>query len=439
MKTKLEGIAKVAKERPKEPFTSLAHLINVDMIKMCHLEMGKEKASGVDKVTKEEYSKELETNLEGLVKRMKNHSYKPLPVRRVYIEKPGTSTKRPLGIPAYEDKLVQSALGKILNAIYEQEFLPCSFGFRPNRSCHDALSAIDKIIERRPVKYVVDVDIKGFFNNVDHEWMLKFVGHRIKDPNILRLISKMLKSGVVEAGIEHDTPVGTPQGGPVSPILANIYLHYVIDLWFEVKIRKQCKGAAFMVRYADDNIFCFENMEEAEEFYKLLRERLGKFKLEIAEEKSKIVELRKHRNGDENHQKPGTFDFLGFTHFIGKGRKSGERLKRKTSRKKYKNSLLRVKEWIKRNIHMAVNLLIKKLNQKLTGYYVYYGVSDNFPMLSKFDDEVRKLLFKYLNRRSQRRSYNEDKFKLLMEKYPLKQPKIYKNIFALKPGISYTV
>jgi RNA-directed DNA polymerase len=434
MGTKLEEIAKVAKERPKEVFTSLAHLINEESIIVSHKEMEKGKAAGVDSITKEEYAENLEQNVLGLISRMKKHSYKPQPARRTYIDKPGTDKKRPLGIPAYEDKLVQSALAKILNAIFEQEFLNCSFGFRPKRGCHDALRALDKILKKRPVNYIVDADIRGFFEHVDHKWLMKFVEHRIKDPNIIRLITRFLKAGVMEVGMKHDTPEGTPQGGVISPILANIYLHYVLDLWFEKRVRRQFSGTAFMVRYADDSVFCFEKKEEAEEFYEMLIERLGEFNLEVAKEKTKIVDF-----GKDDDDGSGTFDFLGFTHYRGKSRNGKLRVKRKTSRKKFKVSLVKCKEWIKLNRHMAKNLLMKKLNQKLSGNFRYYGISDNWQMLSKFRNEVKKVLFKYLNRRSQKRSYNSDKFKLFLEKYPLVEPRIHVNIFKLRNDIGYTV
>ena len=233
METKLKGIAEAARMRPNEKFTSLAHLINEEAIKECHREMSKKKAAGIDEMTKEEYEINVENNVNDLIRRMKRQAYKPQPVRRVYIPKPGTDKKRPLGIPAYEDKLVQAAMAKILNAIYEQDFLECSFGFRPNRGCHDALKVLDKILNKKEINYVVDVDIRGFFDHVDHEWMLKFLQHRITDPNILRIIARFLRAGIVDAGIEYDTPEGTPQGGVCSPILGNIYLHYVLDLWFE--------------------------------------------------------------------------------------------------------------------------------------------------------------------------------------------------------------
>lgn len=253
MLTKLAGIAKVAKMRPQERFTSLAHLINVELLTICHNEMDGRKATGVDNITKQAYSENLEENLRNLVQRMKKHAYRPQPVQRVYIPKPGTNKQRPLGIPAYEDKLVQAALAKILTAIYEQEFLDSSFGFRPNRGCHDAIKVLNVILVERPINYIVDADIRGFFDHVNHDWLITLIEHRIQDPNIIRLIKRMLKSGIMEEGIRYDTTEGTPQGGVISPILANIYLHYVIDLWFDKSVRKSCRGAAFMVRYADDS------------------------------------------------------------------------------------------------------------------------------------------------------------------------------------------
>jgi len=443
--TKLAGIAKVATKRPHEKFMSLAHLINVETLTICHEEMDGKKATGVDAVTKEAYDENLETNLHNLVNRMKRHSYRPQPVRRTHIPKPGTNKRRPLGIPAYEDKLVQSALAKILSAIYEPEFLDSSFGFRPNRSCHDALKVLNKILATRPINYIVDVDIKSFFDHVDHQWMIKFLEHRIGDPNIIRLIKRFLKSGIIEDRIKYNTVEGTPQGGLVSPVLSNIYLHYVIDVWFEKFVRKQCWGAAYMVRYADDNIFCFQSKNEAEAFYGALQERLGKFGLEISIEKSKIIAFGRKAGNKDNHgngtrgggSKPDTFDFLGFTHYCSKSRNGKFRVKRKTSRKKYRASLLRVKQWIQENRHLPTKTLMKILGLKLMGYYRYYAITDNIEMVKKFLDEVRRHLFKNLNRRSQNRSHNWDKYQLLLRKYPLPRPKICVNIFELRKGISY--
>jgi len=434
--TKLQEIAKVARLRPTEKFTSLAHLIDEERITICHEEMLKGKAVGVDEVTKEEYAEDLDRNVKDLIKRMKRNAYRPQPVKRVHIPKAGSDKKRPLGIPAYEDKLVQTALAKILSAIYEQQFMDSSFGFRPNRNCHDALKVLNEILHRRPINYVVDVDIKGFFDNVNHKWMMEFIKHRIEDPNILRLIGRFLRAGVVEAGVRYDTPEGTPQGGPISPILANIYLHYVVDLWFEKKMRRQYKGAAYMIRYADDKVYCFEHREEAEAFYKTLQERLEEFGLEISEDKSKIIAFGR-RAGSQTKGKPETFDFLGFTHYCSKSQNGKFRVKRKTSRKKYKASLLKAKEWIRNNRHQPKDALIEELNRKLKGYYNYYGITDNTPMLRKYVDEVKRMLFKYLNRRSQRKSYQWDKFQLFMKKYPLEKPRVKVSIFELKTELSY--
>ena len=442
MLTKLTGIAEVARLRPNEKFTSLAHLINADMLRMCHNEMDGKKATGVDAVTKEGYNQNLDKNLIDLVFRMKRQAYRPQPVRRTYIQKQGSSQLRPLGIPAYEDKLVQSALSKILVSIYEQEFLDSSFGFRPNRGCHDALKVLGNIIDHRPTNYVVDVDIRAFFDHVDHEWMIKFIEHRIQDPNIIRLIKRFLKAGLMDAGERHETTEGVSQGGQASPVLANIYLHYVMDLWFEKRIRKQCKGSAYMVRYADDAVFCFQFEAEAREFYTALADRLTQFGLEISKEKSKIIAFgqyatKKAKDKDGKSGKPETFDFLGFTHYCSTRQDGSFRVKRKTSNKKYRASLLRVKLWIKENRHFPKKILMDALRRKLLGNYRYYGITDNTRALRSFRQEVRRHLFKFLNRRSQRRSYTWDGFELFLKKYPLPKPKIYVNIFELRTHLSY--
>jgi group II intron reverse transcriptase/maturase len=434
METKLARIAEVAKANPNEKFTSLMHLINKEMLIQCHKEMSGRKATGIDEVTKAEYDRNLEESIDNLIARMKRQAYKPQPARRVNIPKPGTDKKRPLGIPAYEDKLVQSALRKILNAIYEQDFLECSFGFRPGRGGHDALKLLNKIVNKRQIRYVVDTDIKGFFDNVDHCWMMTFIEHRIEDKNLRRLIARFLKAGIMEAGIRYDTPRGTPQGGVCSPIMGNVYLHYVIDLWFEKIVRKYIKGKAYMVRYADDSIFCFEYKEDAISFYESLKKRLAKFNLEIAEEKTKIIELHKDNNDDQNG---GSFDFLGFTHYMGKDRNGNKQVMRKTSKKKYKESLLRCKGWIRKNRTMPVKQLMKKLIIKLQGHCNYYGVTGNRRTVGNFIDEVRSLIYKWLNRRSQKKSFDWSKFVLFLKKYPLPKAKVKVNIFEVGAGASY--
>lgn len=439
VETKLRRIAEIAKSKPEERFTSLIHLINKESLIQCHHEMKDKKAPGIDDVTKLEYEANLVGNIEELVTRMKRQTYKPQPTKRTYIPKLGSNDKRPLGIPAYEDKLVQAALAKILNAIYEQDFLECSFGFRPNRSCHDALKLSDKILNKTDVNYVVDTDIKGFFDNVDHEWMMKFIEHRIEEKNIKRLIVRFLKAGMIEEGIKYDTPQGTPQGGVCSPILANIYLHYVLDLWFDKIVRKHCKGAAYMIRYADDSIFCFQYKIDAENFYRSFIKRLGKFNLQVNETKTKYIKLDKDSNGTDDNDNNGgsSFDFLGFTHYVGKDRNGRKRIKRKTSKKKYNASLLRLKEWIKNNRTTPTNYVMKILKSKIQGHCNYYGITDNYVSVDNFIDECKRILYKWLNRRSQRKSFNWAKFNLFLKKYPLPKARTYVRIFDYGIGSSY--
>ena len=434
METKLERIAEVARTKPNERFTSLVHLINYEMIVTCHHELDGKKAAGVDEVTKAEYEKNLPENVENLIDRMKRQAYKPQPVRRVYIEK-DNGKKRPLGIPAYEDKLVQKALSKILNAIFEEDFLECSFGFRPGRSCHDALRVLGRIANKEEIHYVVDTDIKSFFDNVNHKWLMKFVDHRIQDSNLQRLVSRFLKAGIMEAGMKRDTYRGTPQGGVCSPILANVYLHHVVDLWFNNAVRKHMRGKAYMVRYADDIIFCFQYEDDVKRFYRALKKRLAKFELEISEEKTKIIKLPKDSDDDDDNN--NTFNFLGFTHYMGKCKDGVRRLKRKTSRKRHKRGLKRCKAWLRENRNMPTKEIMRILNRKLVGTYNYYAVSDNQKSIKYFHYEVRKLVFKWLNRRSQKKSFDWDKFEIFLRKYNIVRPIIKVNLYKLGLGSSY--
>jgi group II intron reverse transcriptase/maturase len=440
VETKLLRIAEVAKKDPEMKFTSLVHLLNEETLKQCHFELPNNKATGVNQTTKEEYGENLEENISNLVLRMKKNGYKPAPVRRTYIGKPGTNKKRPLGIPEHEDKMVQRGIAKILNAIYEQDFLDSSFGFRPNRNCHDALKILNRYIEKRYINFIVDADIKGFFDNVDHKWMMEFLNHRISDPNLLRLIARFLKGGYMEQGKIYNTDFGTPQGGVISPILANVYLHYVLDLWFEKTVRKQCKGQAYIVRYADDFVCCFQYEEDAHNFYKALIMRLGMFNLEIAEDKTKIIPFG--RFAEENckrkgNGKPSTFDFLGFTHYCSKSQDGRFRVKRKTSSKKIRAKLKECKEWLKANRTINIHVVKDRLNRSLKGYYNYYCITDNTPHVRNFLDKVQTLFFKWMNRRSQRKSFTWDKLILFLRRYPFPTPKVKVNIYELRGKISY--
>ena len=434
MQTKLERIARIAKERPEEKFTSLVHLINEESLIQAHRQMKAKKAPGIDTVTKDKYEENLTENVRGLITRMKRNSYRPQPVLRRYISKIGTTESRPLGIPAYEDKLVQLALKEILEAIYEQDFLNCSYGFRPLRGCHEALKALNYIIEKKGINYLVDVDIKGFFEHLDHRRLMEFLSIRIADPKIKRLVVKFLKAGVMEEGRLLPTSEGTPQGGIISPLLANVYLHYVLDLWFIETVKKRCKGSAYLIRYADDFVCCFQCSKEAHKFYQELTERLMTFNLEVAEDKSKVIAFGKD---NLNSLKLMTFDFLGFTHYASKSKKGKFRVKRKTSRKKFTASLKRCKDWLKVSRNVEVKIIMQKLTIKLRGYYRYYGITDNTKALVSFRTEVGRLLFKWLNRRSQRRSFDWNKFNLFLKRYPLPNPKIYVHIYDLSSNLSY--
>ncbi|GAA0432148.1 group II intron reverse transcriptase/maturase [Lentibacillus halophilus] len=440
METKLSRIAELARSHPRMQFTSLAHLLDEESLKQCHHELPGSKASGIMGVTKEDYGEELNDNVENLVHRMKKKSYRPQPVRRTYIDKAGSRKKRPLGIPEHEDKIVQRGLAKILTTIYENDFLGCSFGFRPKRNCHDALKILNVYIEQRYTNYIVDVDIKGFFDNVDHEWMMAFLEHRIKDPSILRLIARFLKAGYMEETERYKEEFGTPQGGVISPILANVYLHYVLDLWFERKVRKECKGQAYLVRYADDFVCCFQYQQDAYKFFEGLKQRLATFNLEVAEDKTNIIpfgrfaEKNSRRNGNG---KPPTFNFLGFTHYCSQSQKGKFRVKRKTDNKKMRAKLRQTKKWLKENRTEGAEFIMDRIRRSLIGYYNYYCITDNSPTVDLFRDNIRALLFKWLNRRSQKKSFTWEKFVLFLKKFPLPRPTVKVNIYQLRDHISY--
>jgi RNA-directed DNA polymerase len=427
--TKLLQISNVSKDKPDYRFVSLASMINEDYLKTCYHELKKNKASGIDGVSVEEYGVGLEDKLRSLVARMKTMSYRPQNVLRVYIPK-AQGGQRPLGIPAVEDKIVQKGISGILKAIFEPNFIEESYGFREGRGCHDALKKISQQISSKPVNYVLDADIKGFFDNVSHEWMIKFLEHRINDKNLIRIIVRFLKSGVMENGKYMKTEKGTPQGGIISPVLANIYLHYVLDLWFKKVLRKQLRGYAEIVRYADDFLILVEYKEDSEKALAMLRERLAKFDLELSEAKTSVVRFGKTADKDRDSNKPGTFDFLGFTHFCAKSRKGYFKVGRKTSKKRFSRSLREINDFLRKNRNRyKLSELWKKLKQKLLGHYHYYGVSENSISISNFHWKVTELIFKWLNRRSQKNSFNWEEFNKYLVKYPLPRPKIYVSFY----------
>lgn len=412
---------KIAEQLEKyKTVQGLMRYVTKESLKMEHRKQGKNKATGVDKVSKAIYEESIDTNLEKLVKDMKTFSYRPQPVRRTYIPKANSDKLRPLGIPAYEDKIVQGVFAEILKAVYEKIFLDFSYGFRPNRDCHQAIKELDNIIMRKKVNFIVDADIKGFFDNVNHDWLIKFLEHTIEDANFIRYIKRFLRSGIMEAGKYTESDKGTPQGGLISPILANVYLHYVLDLWFQLDVKVRCKGQAYIIRYADDFVCCFELEEDAKRFYQELIERLKKFNLELAEDKSKIIPFGK--NTVDNKE---TFDFLGFTHKDSKGRTGYYKLLHSTSQKKLSVKKALAKQWIRKNMHLPIEVIIKRLNVKLIGHYRYYGITDNLNRLKSFMIYIKYELYKRLRRRSQKNKLTLKKFYKILEHNPIVEPKIY--------------
>lgn len=431
METKLARISQLSSENPDMVFTSIGHLIDKEMLKDCHRKMDGDKAVGIDGVTKEEYGRDLEENLERLVDRLKKKSYKPQPARRVEILKENGRT-RPLSIYCYEDKLVQEALRRILEAVFEPHFHDEMMGFRSNRGCHKAIQKLNVMLEMRPTNYVLDADIKGFFDHIDHEWAVRFIESRIKDPNIIRLVRRMLKAGIVENYQYEKTEEGSGQGSVCSPVIANIYMHYVLVWWFKEYVEPKLKGYGGLVVYADDFVACFQNKEEAEEFYKHLKSRMEHFGMTLEESKTRLIEFGRYAEERSRREgrKPETFTFLGFTHYCSHGRNGKFRVKRKTSRKKFTKKCKEVYRLIRDMRTKPLKAIIKKLNEILAGYYHYYGITDNIQSLSNFRYRMMKSLFKWLNRRSQKKSYSWERFNDMLKAYPLATPRIYVNVYV---------
>lgn len=410
----LTRIGERARQERGARFTSIYHFVtDLDHLRACYADLPANRAAGVDGVGKEEYGTNLEGNLEELTARLGRMGYRPQPVKRAYIRKPGTNKQRPLGILCFEDKLVALALVGVLEQIYEADFTNSSYGYRPGRTQHQALDELGRTIQQRRISYVVEADIKGFFDHVNQEWLMKFLGHRISDQRVLRLIVRMLKSGVMEDGLVQASEEGVPQGGNLSPLLSNVYLHYTLDLWFEGRYKQTCRGEAYYFRYADDFLACFQYREDAERFLKEMAARLEQFHLEVEPSKTKLLEFGRfaEENARSRGQKPETFDFLGFTHYCGHTKKGRFKVKRKTSAKKYRQKLKEVKEWLQRErSRMKKGELLRRAKLKLAGHLNYYGITDNWQMCSTFRTQFTRLLYKWLNRQSQKRSYNWERF-----------------------------
>ena len=432
MQTKLDLISELAGGNRKLRINNVYYLLNAENLCESYFQLKTGKATGVDGISIEEYGKKLAGNIKQLTGRIRRGAYRPQPVRRTYIPK-ASGKVRPLGIPAVEDKIVQHCMSQILTAVYENDFMDFSYGFRPGRNCHQALQRLDRAIMTKPVNYIVDADIRGFFDTVNHEWMIKFLEHRMNEPKFMRLLRRFLKSGYMEDGLLYTTDKGTPQGGLISPVLANIYLHYVLDLWFDRRIKPNCKGYVELVRYADDFIICAQYQEEAERIYEQLKQRVEKFGLELAADKTRIIEFGRKSAGKakQTGKRLETFNFLGFTHYAGKSRKGNFLLGRKTCRKKIQVKLNELGQWLKsiRN-RFRIKDWWPILQSKITGHYRYYGVSGNTRSLNQFYRIVQHLVFKWINRRSQRCSMNWKSFQLYLKRYTLPEPRVYHNFYV---------
>jgi len=429
---KLSLISGHARRDPDFQFTSLAHLLNVEYLRDCYKSLNRNKAVGIDNVSWEEYGRNLDDNLELLVSRLKRKKYKPIPARRVYIPKSETE-KRPLGISALENKIVERGITWILESIYEQDFLNCSYGFRPKRDSHQALKELNDLIMFQPVNHIVEADIKGYFDNVSHEKLMKFMLIRIKDTTLLNLIKKFLKAGYIDDGVLVKPDNGTPQGSILSPMLANIFLHYVLDTWFETTAKSHVKGFCEIVRYADDFICVVRYADDAGRIERGLRNRFNKHGLELHPTKSRNISFGRfeRENAKSQNRRANTFDFLGFTHYCGRSRNGNFKLGRKTSRKKYSAKCREMNAWLKstRN-QVKTKEWWKILKAKLRGHFQYYGVSENYDGIVRFYKYTIRMVRKWMNRRSQKRKMNWDNFTEYLEHYPLPKPKIVHSYYV---------
>ena len=425
METKLKRIAKLSCENPKMKFNGLMPHFNKENLISCFNELDRKKAVGVDGKTKDDYAKDLEENIEKLVAKMKTMSYRPAPVREVLIPKDNGKT-RPLGISNIEDKIVQTMFSKILESIYEPLFFESSYGFRKDRSCHDAIKSLTGRLHKAQTEVVIDVDLENYFGTIEHKKLVALLELKIEDKRFIRYIVRMLKSGVLAEGELRMSDEGTPQGSICSPILSNIFAHYAIDQWFESSVLPRIDKGAFMIRYCDDLVIgC--SKRDADRIVSALNGRMKRFSLVLNAEKTKVVDFNKHLSLTS---KQGNFDFLGFSFYIGKSKNGFPTVKLKTSSKKFKSKLKNVKIWCKRNRHRGKLLAIWKIFvSKIRGHIRYYGVSHNSKYVQKFVFEAKMIFFKWINRRSQRKSLNWAEFDLFLKKHPLPKVKVFHPLF----------
>jgi len=427
--TKQQKIAALAKKEPKLVLTTLSHHVDVSWLREAYRRTRKSGAVGVDGVTAAQYEVDLEANLESLLERFKSGGYRAPAVRRVHIPKEGGAKKtRPIGIPTLEDKVLQRAVAMVLEPVYEQDFLDCSYGFRPGRSPHQALDTLWRALMENRGGFVIDLDIQSFFDSVDRAELGSFLDQRVRDGVIRCVIGKWLSAGVMEEEVVWYPDQGTPQGGVISPLLSNIFLHEVLDRWFHEVVKPRMKGRASMVRFADDAVLSFEKEEDARRVLAVLPKRFGKFGLTLHPEKTRLVDFRRLRR-DSEVGAGRSFDMLGFTHFWGKSRKGYWVVKRKTAKGRFSRALKRIGRWCRDNRHQRVAEQQVALNQKLRGHYNYYGVTGNARALSRFHRMVERLWRKWLSRRSRKASIPWEAFQRLLRLYPLLPPRVVHSIY----------
>ena len=425
MCTDINRIAELAKEDPKRQFFSIAHLITVEKLCEAFRSLRKDASAGIDGVTYEQYETNAEENIRQLHQRLKKGKYQVQPLRRVYIPKED-GKQRPISIPALEDKIVQKVVVNLLNAIYEQDFLDCSYGFRPSRGQHQALDEVGRVICRRPTEWVLEIDIRAYFDSIVRSALVEMIEKRISDGSVLRLIQKWIKVGVIEEGRLLVSETGTGQGQPISPLLANVYLHHVLDQWFEEVVKPRLKGQAYEIRFADDAILCFQHKVDAEKVLNVLPKRFAKYGLTLHPEKTRLIEFGRFAAGNakKQGQKPETFNFLGFTHMCARSRKGKFTVHVTTIAKRLRRGLTAVADWCKQHRHDPVSAQQKTLNAKLRGHYQYYGRPTNYRSIWQFYRKVRRIWCEWLSRRTRGRPLTWERFAEILRQYPLLLPRI---------------
>jgi RNA-directed DNA polymerase len=425
---RLQRIAELARGHPEWAFTNLAHHIDLDLLQEAYRRTRQDAAVGVDGQTAAAYAANLEGNLQALLDRLHEGAYRAPPVRRVYIPKGDGRSTRPIGIPTLEDKVLQRAVAMVLEPVYEADFLDCSYGFRPGRSAHQAVATLRQEVMAMNGGWVVEVDIRSFFDDLDHSHLRSFLDRRVRDGVIRRVVHKWLKAGVLEQGAVHYPDTGTPQGGVISPLLANVYLHEVLDVWFEGEVKPRLQGRGVLVRYADDFVLVFQQERDARRVLEVLPKRFGRFGLRLHPDKTRLVWFgqppSRQGGGQLDRPRPGSFDFLGFTHYWGKSRQGRWVVKQKTARSRFTRTVKAIRAWCRDHRHLPLAAQRAMLAQKLRGHFNYYGITGNSQALERVHLEARRAWRKWLSRRSQRGRLSWERFRAILDRYPLPPPHV---------------